>query len=79
MIQKVLIFILIIASFTNCNEFSRSVKYTYLNHKNGYSNFSDSYQTFEKFEGKECDLFITNFVAKNDKQNKVLQFLLRLV
>lgn len=77
LIQKILIFILIIASFTNCNEFYRSVKYTYLNHKNGYSNFSDSYQTFEKFEGKECDLFITNFVAKNDKQNKVLQFLLR--
>ena len=76
-IQRLLILILIIASITNYNEIYRSLKYTYLNNKNGYSNFSDSYQTFETFEGKECDLFITNFVARNNKNNKVLQFILR--
>lgn len=76
-IQKVLIAILLIASVTNYNEIYRSLKNTYLNQKNGYSNFADSYQTFESFEGKECSLFITNFVSKYDKKNKVLQFLLR--
>ena len=76
-VQKVLTVILIIAFGTNFNEFYRSIKYTYLNHKNGYSNFSDSYQTFSTFKGKECSIFITNFVATDDKENKVLQFLLR--
>jgi len=75
--QKILIGILIIASITNYNEIYRSIKNEYLNHKNGYSNLSDSYQTFDQFDGKECEMFITNFVVHNDKKNKVLQILLR--
>ena len=75
--QKILIAILIIASITNYNEIYGSINYTYNNKKNNYSNISDSYQTFSTFENKECSLFITNFVAKDNKDNKILQFILR--
>ena len=47
------------------------------NYKTGYSNFSDSYHSFHNFEGKEVSIFITNFVVKDDKENKKLQWLLR--
>lgn len=75
--QKILIIILIVASITNFNEIYRSLKYEYVNTKTGNSNFSDAYQTFNNFKGKECEIFITNFVAHDDKSNKVLQFILR--
>ena len=75
--QKVLILILIVASITNFNEIYRSLKFEYINMKTGNSNFSDAYQTFNSFEGKECSIFITNFVVHDDKDNKMLQFILR--
>lgn len=75
--QKILVVILLVAFMTNFNEFYRSIKYTFINYKTGYSNFSDSYHSFSSFEGKECSIFITNFVVKDDKDNKVLQFILR--
>lgn len=77
MIQKILTLILLVASITNFNEIYRSLKYTSYNGINSNLNYADSYQTFKKFEGKECSIFITNFVATDDKDNKVLQFLLR--
>ena len=76
-IQISTIIILLIASVTNFNEIFRSIKYEYKNHKTGYSNFSDAYYSFKTFEGKECSVFITNFVVKDDKTNKKLQWLLR--
>ena len=45
--------------------------------KTGNSNFSDAYQTFNSFEGKECSILITKFVVHDDKDNKMLQFILR--
>ncbi len=75
--QKFLIVILLLAFMTNFNEFYRSLKNTYLNYKNNEPQYADSYKTFKQFEGKECATFITNFVATDDKDNKVLQFLLR--
>ena len=77
MIQKILTLILLVASITNFNEIYRSLKYTYYNGINSNLNYADSYQTFKTFEGKECSIFITNFVATDDKKNKVLQFILR--
>ena len=77
MIQLVLICLLTIASITNYNEIYRSLKNNYINRKNGYSNYSDSYYSFKTFKNKECSVFITNFVAKNDKNNKALQWILR--
>ena len=77
MIQKILTLILLLASITNFNEIYRSLKYTSYNGINSNLNYADSYQTFKTFEGKECSIFITNFVATDDKDNKVLQFLLR--
>ena len=75
--QNVLIIILMIAFMTNFNEFYRSVKYTTINYKTGNSNFADSYHSFSSFKGKEVSAFITNFVVKDDKSNKTLQWLLR--
>ncbi len=75
--QKCLIVILAVAFITNFNELYRSIKYEYVNLKSHQSNFSDAYQTFDNFEGKECSLFITNFVAKYDEENKALVFILR--
>lgn len=76
-IQKVLIIILLVASITNYNEIYRSFKHTYLNHKNHQTNVANAYKTFDSFKDKECSIFITNFVAKDDKKNKILQFILR--
>lgn len=75
--QNTLISILLIAFMTNFNEFYRSVNYTYKNYKTGNSNYSDAYNSFREFEGKEVSIFITNFVVKNDKKNKILQLMLR--
>ena len=75
--QIATIVILCIASITNFNEFYRGLDYTYLNYKNNNSNYADAYETFTTFEGKECAIFITNFVATDDPNNKVLQFMLR--
>ena len=75
--QKILIAILVISAVTNYNEIYRALKVTYIDYKDGYSNFADGYKTFDTFEDKECASFITNFVVKNDKDNKVLQFLIR--
>ena len=76
-IQIVTIIILLVASITNYNEIYRAVKNEITNYKTGYSNFSDSYHSFHNFEGKEVSIFITNFVVKDDKENKKLQWLLR--
>ena len=75
--QNILILILLVAFMTNFNEFYRSIKYTTINYKNGNSNFADSYHSFSSFKGKEVATFITNFVVKDDKNNKPLQWLLR--
>ena len=75
--QNVLIIILMIAFMTNFNEFYRSIKYTTIDYKTGNSNFADSYHSFSSFKGKEVSAFITNFVVKDDKSNKTLQWLLR--
>lgn len=75
--QKIVIGILVIASVTNFNEFYRAIEHRTQNKNNGYSNFADAYVTFKNFEGKEVSQFITNFVAKDDQENKVLQWLLR--
>ncbi len=75
--QKILTVILLISFITNYNEIYRSINYTYIDYKNGFSNFSDSYQTFDTFEGKECAKFITNFVVTDNEKNKILQFILR--
>lgn len=75
--QNILIVILLIAFMTNYNEFYRSLKNTYINYKYGFSNYADNYYSFDNFEGKEVSGFITNFVVKDDKENKLLQFILR--
>lgn len=75
--QNILIIILLVAFMTNFNEFYRSIKYTTINYKTGNPNFADSYHSFSSFEGKEVSSFITNFVVKDDKNNKMLQFILR--
>lgn len=77
LIQVSTIIILLVASVTNFNEVFRSLKNQYVNHKNGISNFSDAYHSFHNFEGKEVSIFITNFVVKDDKSNKKLQWILR--
>jgi len=77
LIQISTIIILLVASVTNFNEVFRSLKNQYVNHKNGISNFSDAYHSFHNFEGKEVSIFITNFVVKDDKSNKKLQWILR--
>ncbi|MCI8331034.1 MAG: hypothetical protein HFE04_02905 [Bacilli bacterium] len=76
-LQYTLIGILTISFLTNYNEFYRSITYTYKNYKEGNSNFSNSYVTFSRFENMEFDYFITNFVSKNDKNNKILQYILK--
>ena len=76
-LQRCLIVILLVASVTNFNEIYRSLKYEVVNYKANISNYADAYQSFSTFENKECSLFITNFVVKNDKKNKMLQWLLR--
>lgn len=75
--QIIIIVFLGISFITNFNEIYRSLHYTDINYANHLSNFSDAYQTFTTFENKECALFITNFVIKNDKKNKLLQFIIR--
>ena len=77
LIQRITIVILVIASVTNFNEIYRALKNEVLYHKNHQSNFADSYKTFTTFENKECASFITNFVVKDDKKNKELQWILR--
>ena len=76
-VQVITILILLVASITNFNELFRSVKYNYLNHKEGKSNYADNYYSYKTFEGKEVSDFITNFVVKDDKSNKMLQWILR--
>lgn len=76
-IQLCTIAILLVSSVTNFNEVYRSLKHEYINVNHGYSNFADDYHTFRNFEDKECSRFITNFVVKDDKTNKKLQWMLR--
>lgn len=76
-VQMLTIIILLIASVTNFNEVYRSLKNNYFNRKYGYSNYSDSYQTFRNFKDKEVATFITNFVVTDDPNNKMLQWILK--
>ena len=75
--QLATIAVLLVASVTNFNEIYRSLKHEYINIRDNNTNYADNYQTFSTFEGKECSAFITNFVVKDDKDNKMLQFILR--
>lgn len=75
--QRVLVIILLVAAMTNFNEFYRSAKYEIRNRENNWSNFLDSYYSFDDFEGEQVAPFIDDYVLENKKENKVLQWLLR--
>lgn len=75
--QLATIAVLLVASVTNFNEIYRSLKHEYINIRDNNTNYADNYQTFSTFEGKECSAFITNFVVTDNKDNKMLQFILR--
>lgn len=72
----ILYIILLIAFCTNFNEIYRSLKYSYPCWKEkSFMNFNDAYLTFDEFKDKECDSFITNFVApqKNNYFSHILR------
>ena len=69
--------ILFLAFCTNYNELYRSIKNTYKNYKDKVSNFSDNYVTLGRFENKECDKFIKNFVAPYDENKFFYKHILK--